>query len=375
MSYDAIPSPCYVIEMSKLEANLELMKYVQEQADVDIILALKGFSTWPTFNLVKQYLKGCTASSVWEAKLARYEFDKEVHAYAPAYKQEDIDALLPLVNHISFNSLSQWNRYKVQILREGISAGIRVNPEHQEADTPLYDPSAPGSRLGIRAEELVGKDLSGIEGFHVHNLCECDSHATERTLDAIDKRFGQWLPSLKWLNVGGGHLMTASDYDVEHLIRSLKGFKAKYPNLHIIMEPGSAVAWQTGFLLSEVVDVVHNQGDIAILDISATGHMPDVLEMPYRPAVRHSDEVNVQEFNYKLGGNSCLAGDVIGDYSFAEPLQPGDRIIFEDMAHYTMVKTTFFNGVQHPHIGLIHSNDEFELVRQFSYEDFKQRLG
>lgn len=370
-----IPSPCFVIEMQKLKQNLELMKSVQDQAGVDIILALKGFSTWSTFPLVSQYLKGCTASSVWEAQLAREEFNKEVHAYAPAYKQSDIDALLPLINHISFNSLSQWETYKNQFESTNISCGLRVNPEHQEAETPLYDPSAPGSRLGIRQVELETADLSGIEGFHVHNLCECDSFATERTLAAIDEKFATWLPSLKWLNLGGGHLMTHKDYDVTHLINSLKAFKTKYPNLHIIMEPGSAVAWETGYLLAEVVDVIHNQGDIALLDISATGHMPDVLEMPYRPAVRNSGQPNEKQYSYKLGGNSCLAGDVIGDYSFDQPLAPGDRLIFEDMAHYTMVKTTFFNGVQHPHIGLVNESGSFELVRSFEYQDFKSRLG
>ncbi len=370
-----IPSPCYVIEMHKLKRNLELMHKVQQDANVDIILALKGFSTWPTFALVKQYLTGCTASSVWEARLAREEFDGEVHAYAPAYKQQDIDELLPLVNHISFNSLGQWQRYKQQVKASGVSMGLRVNPEHQEADTALYDPSAPGSRLGIRQQELLNVDLTGIDGFHVHNLCECDSFATERTLAAIEQRFASWLPQLKWLNLGGGHLMTRQGYDVEHLINTLISFKQRHPHLHIIMEPGSAVAWETGYLLSEVVDVVHNEGDIALLDISATAHMPDVLEMPYRPNVRDGFEANEKPHTYKLGGNSCLAGDVIGDYSFEQPLEAGDSVIFEDMAHYTMVKTTFFNGVQHPHIGLIHMDGEFELVRQFDYLDFKKRLG
>ncbi len=370
-----IPSPCFVLEEAKLEANLQLMARVQREAQVDIILALKGFSMWSTFELVGQYLKGCTASSVWEAKLARYEMNKEVHAYSPAYKQNDMDELVQLVNHISFNSLSQWQRYRQNVLESGISAGIRINPEHREATTELYDPCAPGSRLGILAKDLEQADLSDIEGFHVHNLCECDSYATERTLLAVEKRFGKWLSSLKWLNLGGGHLMTAKDYDVEHLISILQSFKSRYPNLHIIMEPGSAVAWQTGTLVSEVVDIVENDGKIAILDISATGHMPDVLEMPYRPEVRNAGEAGKTAFTYKLGGNSCLAGDVIDTYSFESPLEVGDRVVFEDMIHYTMVKTTFFNGVEHPSIGIIRNNGEFDLVKQFSYEEFKARLS
>ncbi len=371
----AIPSPCYVCEEAKLEANLQLMQRVQQETGVDIILALKGFSMWSTFDLVGQYLKGCTASSVWEAKLAKYEMGKEVHAYSPAYKPADMDELVQLVNHISFNSLGQWQRYKEQVLTAGISAGIRVNPEHREAETELYDPSAPGSRLGIMAKDLEGVDLSGIEGFHVHNLCECDSFATERTLNAVEEKFGKYLPTLKWLNLGGGHLMTRAGYDVEHLIATLKAFKARYPNLHVIMEPGSAVAWQTGPLVAEVVDIVENRDKIAILDISATAHMPDVLEMPYRPVVRGAGEAGEKAFTYKLGGNSCLAGDVIDLYSFDHELQIGERIIFEDMIHYTMVKTTFFNGVEHPSIGILHKDGEFELVKSFSYEEFRAKLS
>ncbi|GAB5379169.1 MAG: carboxynorspermidine decarboxylase [Aliiglaciecola sp.] len=371
----AIPSPCFVCEEQKLESNLQLMQRVQGQTGVDIILALKGFSMWSTFDLVGQYLKGCTASSVWEAKLAKYEMGKEVHAYSPAYKSSDIDELLPLVDHISFNSLTQWQQYKEQVLAAGISAGIRINPEHREATTELYDPSAPGSRLGVLKSTLENADLTGIDGFHVHNLCECDSYATERTLNAVEKRFGQWLPQLKWLNLGGGHLMTREGYDVEHLIQTLNAFKARYPNLHVIMEPGSAVAWQTGTLVSEVVDIVENDGQIAILDISATGHMPDVLEMPYRPDVRGADEAGLKAHSYKLGGNSCLAGDVIDTYTFDDPLNVGDRVIFEDMIHYTMVKTTFFNGVEHPSIGILRKNGEFELIRKFEYEDFRDRLS
>ncbi|MBT1064649.1 carboxynorspermidine decarboxylase [Bowmanella sp. Y26] len=369
-----IPSPCYVCEEARLEANLQLMERVQKEAGVNIILALKGFSMWSTFPLVGQYLQGCTASSVWEAKLAKYEMGKEVHAYSPAYKQADIDELVTLVNHISFNSLGQYQRYKDQVAAAGISMGIRINPEHREAETELYDPSAPGSRLGIMAKDLEGVDLSGIEGFHVHNLCECDSFAAERTLKAVEQRFAKYLPKLKWLNLGGGHLMTRQGYDVDHLIATLKAFREKY-DLEIILEPGSAVAWQTGPLVAEVVDIVHNEGPIAILDISATAHMPDVLEMPYRPAIRGAGLPQEKAFTYKLGGNSCLAGDVIDLYSFDHELQIGERIIFEDMIHYTMVKTTFFNGVEHPSIGILQKDGSFKLVRKFDYEDFRDKLS
>lgn len=369
-----IPSPCYVCDEAALEQNLKLMQRVQEESEAHIILALKGFSMWSTFPLVREYLKGCTASSVWEARLAAEEFGREVHAYAPAYKQADIDALLPLVHHISFNSMSQWRTYREQVVAAGVSAGLRINPEHQEAETELYDPSAPGSRLGIRLQDLKGEDLTGIEGLHVHNLCECDSLALERTLEAVEEKFGDLLHQMKWLNLGGGHLMTRQGYDVDHLISQLKRLKITY-NLQIILEPGSAVAWQTGPLIAEVVDIIENDGQIALLDISATAHMPDVLEMPYRPAITNAREPGVLAHTYKLGGNSCLAGDVIGLYSFEHPLQPGDRIIFEDMMHYTMVKTSFFNGVEHPGIGILRRDGRFELIRKFTYEDFRDRLS
>lgn len=372
---NAIPSPCYVCEESLLESNLQLMAEVQKQSGVEIILALKGFSMWSTFDLVKQYLQGSTASAVWEAKLGKEQIGKQVHAYSPAFKQQDIDELVTLVDHISFNSMGQWLRYRSQVMAAGVSPGLRVNPEHSEAETELYDPSAPGSRLGIRAKDLSGQDLTGIEGLHIHNLCECDSFATERTIKAVEQKFGQWLAQLKWINFGGGHLMTEKGYNIEHLIDTLKGFKSRHPHLTVILEPGSAVAWQTGTLIAEVVDIVENDGQIAILDISATAHMPDVLEMPYRPEVRGAGKPGEKAFTYKLGGNSCLAGDAIDLYSFDHALQIGERIIFEDMIHYTMVKTTFFNGVEHPSIGILRKDGRFDLVRQFNYQDFKSKLS
>ncbi|MGM0525653.1 MAG: carboxynorspermidine decarboxylase [Pseudomonadota bacterium] len=373
-SSSSIPSPCYVLDEALLRKNLQLMERVQQQSGADIILALKGFAMWSAFPVIREYLKGCTASSVWEAELAAKEFSREVHAYAPAYKQQDIDELLPLVNHISFNSLSQWQRYREQAQAAGVSVGLRINPEHQEADTELYDPSAPGSRLGVRASSLEGVDLTGVEGLHVHNLCECDSYALERTLTAVEKRFGDYLEQMKWLNLGGGHLMTREGYDVDHLIELLRSLADRY-DLQIILEPGSAVAWRTGPLVCEVVDVVENDGKIALLDISATAHMPDVLEMPYRPEITGAGLPNEKPFVYRLGGNSCLAGDVIGTYSFDQPLAVGDRLVFEDMMHYTMVKTSFFNGVQHPAIGILRENGEFDCVRQFTYQDFRNRLS
>ena len=370
-----IPSPCYVCEEDKLEANLQLMQRVQQQSGVEIILALKGFAMWSTFDLVGQYLQGSTASAVWEARLGKEEIGKQVHAYSPAFKPKDIDELVNLVDHISFNSLGQWNRYKKQILKTNVSAGLRVNPEHRETETELYDPSAPGSRLGIKAKDLENQDLSGISGFHIHNLCECDSFATERTIKAVEQKFAKWLPQLKWVNFGGGHLMTRDGYNVEHLISTLKTFKQHHPHLTVILEPGSAVAWQTGTLVAEVVDIVENDDKIAILDISATSHMPDVLEMPYRPDVRGAGKAGEKAHTYRFGGNSCLAGDAIDLYSFDHELQIGERIIFEDMIHYTMVKTTFFNGVEHPSIGIIRKDGSFELVRKFEYQDFKNKLS
>jgi carboxynorspermidine decarboxylase len=375
MLNSAIPSPCYVCDEAMLEANLQLMQHVQKESGVEIILALKGFSMWSTFDLVGQYLQGSTASAVWEARLGKEEIGKQVHAYSPAFKPKDIDELVNLVDHVSFNSLGQWNRYKGQILQTNVSAGLRVNPEHRETETELYDPSAPGSRLGIKAKDLEGQDLSGVEGFHIHNLCECDSFATQRTIEAVEQKFAKWLPQLKWVNFGGGHLMTRDGYDVEHLIDTLKTFKQRHPHLNVILEPGSAVAWQTGTLVAEVVDIVENDDKIAILDISATSHMPDVLEMPYRPDIRGAGKAGEKAHTYRFGGNSCLAGDAIDLYSFDHELQIGERIIFEDMMHYTMVKTTFFNGVEHPSIGIIRKDGSFEVVRKFEYQDFKNKLS
>lgn len=370
----AIPSPCYVLEEAKLRKNLELMRKVQEQTGVEIILALKGFSMWSAFPMISEYLQGGTASALWEAKLAK-TLNGQVHAFSPAFKTSEMPEIVAEVDHISFNSMAQFLLHKSVCEKAGVSMGLRVNPEHQEADTALYDPCAPGSRLGITKDQLDGQPLKGIDGFHVHALCECDSYATERMLKAIEKQFSGYFPQLKWLNLGGGHLMTRPGYDLSHLIDVLQSFKAKYPHLKIIMEPGSAVAWDTGPLIAEVVDIVENNGPIGILDISVTAHMPDVLEMPYRPHIMGAGEAGEYPYTYRFGGNSCLAGDVLPEYSFETPIAVGQRIMFNDMMHYTMVKTSFFNGVQHPAIGILRENGEFELVREFTYEDFLGRLS
>jgi len=369
-----IPSPCYVLEETKLLQNLALMQKIQDVTGVEIILALKGFSMWSCFPTMRPYLQGATASGLWEALLAK-EFGKQVHAFSPAFKSSEMEEICQTVDHLSFNSIAQYLLHKSCAKRHNVSVGLRVNPEHQEADTPLYDPCAPGSRLGITATQLKEQDLTDVEGFHIHALCESDSYATERMLNAIEQQFSGYFPKLKWLNLGGGHLMTRDDYDVAHLIDVLQRFTNKYPHLQVILEPGSAVAWDTGPLICEVIDIVENEGPIAILDISVTAHMPDVLEMPYRPNIMGAGAANEFTYTYKLGGNSCLAGDMLPAYSFAEPLTVGQRLVFTDMMHYTMVKTTFFNGIQHPAIGILKADETFELVREFTYQDFKDRLS
>ncbi len=376
--YSHLPSPCYVLEEAKLIRNLELIDSVQQRAGITILLALKGFAMFSAFPTVNKYLKGIAASSLFEAKLGREEFGGELHLYAPVYRSPDFSAMLIGATHVSFNSLSQWAQFKEQTLKAGVSPGLRINPEYSPVATDIYNPASPLSRLGIRAELLGDRLPEGIEGLHCHNLCESNSQALELTLAQIEKLFGHHLPRLKWLNLGGGHLMTASDYDCEHLIRVLTDFKARYPNLDIYLEPSSAIAWQTGFLLATVLDLIPTpDSTIAMLDISFTAHLPDCLEMPYKPKVRGARDPKKGEAKYRMGGTTCLAGDFMGmgDYYFAEPLQIGDAILFEDMIHYTMVKTSMFNGVNHPAIGIIHSDGSFELVREFGYEDFKNRLS
>jgi carboxynorspermidine decarboxylase len=374
--FDSLPSPCYLLDAAKLRQNLQLIDQVQQQSGCRIILALKGFAMWSAFPMVREYLAGCSASSYNEARLAKTHFGGDVHLYAPAYSPAEFNDLLPLAERISFNSLSQWQRFGNLALAAGKSCGLRINPAIDEVTTDLYNPCHSQSRLGISIEEAATGIPPGIEGLHVHALCESDADATSRLIQAVEEKFGHWLANLKWCNLGGGHLMTRKGYDVNGLIATLKGFKQRHPNLDIVLEPGSAIAWDTGPLISTVLDLIERGGiSIALLDVSATAHMPDVLEMPYRAVVRDGGEAGSRPYTYRLTGPTCLAGDIIGDYAFDRPLQLGDQVIFEDMIHYTMVKTTQFNGVLHPAIAIRREQGNIEIIRTFNYRDYECRLS
>ncbi|MEZ4983750.1 MAG: carboxynorspermidine decarboxylase [Saprospiraceae bacterium] len=378
MDIKNIPSPSFVLEEEKLIQNLEHIAEVQRAADIHIILALKAFAMWPVFPLVYKYLSGATASSLAEARLIYEEMGCKAHTYSPAYLPEEFDDLLRYSSHITFNSLNQYHRFIEQVhnSQEKVSPGLRVNPEYSEVETDLYNPASPVGRLGETLPNLAGGLPEGIEGLHFHTLCESSSYTFERTLAVFEEKFSPFFAQLKWVNFGGGHLMTRADYDRPHLIRVLQGFRERHPHLQVIMEPGSAIAWQTGFLLTRVLDIVENHGvKTALLDVSFTAHMPDTLEMPYRPAVRGGSEPQAGNPTYRLGGVSCLAGDYMTEYSFDHELRIGERLILEDMIHYTMVKTTMFNGVKHPNICVLKGNGQLEVIRQFGYEDFKGRLG
>jgi len=378
IKFDQIPSPCYVLDEDLLRKNLELIKKVQDSAGIEIILAFKSFAMWGAFPVITEYIPNATASSVNEARLAYEEMGSKAHTYAPAYKDEDFEEILKYSSHITFNSLNQFEKLKNRVYQypEPISMGLRINPEYSSVETDLYNPCSPGTRLGISIEDMPEELPEGIDGLHFHTLCESKSYDLENTLKAVEDKFGKYLKQIKWLNMGGGHLMTHKDYNVEHLISTLKAFKDKW-GFEIILEPGSAFNWGTGVLYSTVVDVVCNKGiKTALLDVSFAAHMPDCLEMPYQPAIRNARMEAVDgKFVYRMGGNSCLAGDFVGYYSFDEELKPGDKIIFEDMIHYTMVKTTMFNGVSHPSIGIWSDKNNFKLLRKFGYEDFKGRMG
>lgn len=375
---NAIPSPCYVMEEKLLRNNLALIKRVKEEAGVNIILAFKAFALWKSFPIVREYIPYSTASSKFEAQLAFEEMGSPAHTYSPAYTEADFPAILKYSSHITFNSLSQFDRFYPLVKADGrgVSCGLRINPEFSDVETDLYNPCAPGSRMGI-VRDLLGETLpEGVEGLHFHTLCESSSYDLERTLQEVDKKFGTLLSQVKWLNMGGGHLMTRKDYDTAHLVSVLRAFKTKYPNLEIIMEPGSAFAWQTGFLLTTVVDIVENKGiKTAIIDASFTCHMPDCLEMPYKPAIQNATDAVEGKPTYRIGGNSCLSGDYMGDWSFDKPLEVGDKVIFEDMIHYTIVKTSMFNGIPHPSLALWSKEDELVLYRSFGYEDYKNRMS
>ena len=375
------PTPIYIIEEQKLRRNLRLIADVAQQADAEIILAFKAFALWKTFPIFREYINSTTASSLSEARLALEEFGAKAHTFSPAYTDQEIDEIVACSSHLTFNSLSQYERYHDRVAGKA-SIGLRVNPEYSEVGTLLYNPCAPGTRFGISADKLPDTLPVDIEGFHCHCHCESGADVLERTLVHIEEKFSKWFSQLKWLNLGGGHLMTRKDYDVPHLINIIKGLHQRYPWLKIILEPGSAFAWQTGPLVSHVVDIVEDKGiSTAILDVSFTCHMPDCLEMPYYPDVRGAEHVDVSDltnqtsaFVYRLGGNSCLAGDFMSSWSFDHELQVGEEVIFEDMIHYTTVKTCMFNGISHPAIGMLHEDGMLQILRQFGYEDYRNRM-
>lgn len=384
-NFNEVHVPIYLLEEERLRNNLSLIRSVAERADVEIILAFKAYALWKTFPIFREYIHSTTASSLSEARLAFEEFGSKAHTYSPAYTDYEIDEIARCSSHLSFNSLSQYARYheRVREVNPEISCGLRVNPGYSEVGTLLYNPCAPGSRFGVTADQLPDQLPDDIEGFHCHCHCESGADVLERTLVHIEEKFAKWFPQLKWINFGGGHLMTRADYDVLHLINIIKGFHQRHSHLQVIMEPGSAFGWQTGALVSQVVDVVENSGiRTAILNVSFTCHMPDCLEMPYMPAVRNARTIEVDDMMkapdgdhvYRLGGNSCLSGDFMGYWQFDHELEIGENVIFEDMLHYTTVKTNTFNGISHPAIGIVHPDGEMEILRQFGYEDYKNRM-
>lgn len=377
IDYSKIPSPCYVIDEERFRKNLSLIKHVSDLSGAEIILAFKGFAMWGVFPILREYVSGAAASSADEARLCLEEIGSQAHTYSPVYKKNDFESILKYSSHVTFNSLNQFRIFSNDLKEcsKNISAGLRINPEYSEVSHGIYNPCSPGSRLGVVEDDLKDGLPEGIEGLHFHVLFESDSYVLEKVLEVIEVKFGKYFPQLKWINMGGGHLITRKDYDVDHLIKILKRFREK-SGLHIILEPGSAFAWETGELAATVEDIVENQ-DIktAILDVSFTAHMPDCLEMPYKPKIIGATDPVQGKPTYRLGGNSCLSGDVMGEWSFDEELKPGDRIIFLDMIHYTMVKTTTFNGVHHPSLGIWNMDGKFRLIREFGYEDYKNRLS
>ena len=383
MKINEIPTPFYIVYEDRLRRNLELINKVKREAGVNIIMAFKANALWRTFHIIKEYCTASTASSLNEMDLALDCLGNEVHSYCPAYTPLTIGRYLEGSTHITFNSLNQWERFKSDVAKhnstEGnhhVSPGVRVNPQCSVIETDIYNPALPGSRFGVTADIIGDKLPDGIEGMHFHALCESTSYDLEKVLEAFEDQFGKYLPQVKWVNMGGGHLMTREGYDVEHLISLLKDFKSRYHWLDVILEPGSAFTWRTGDLITSVVDVVENQGvKTAIIDASFACHMPDCLEMPYQPKITESVEVDTSLPTYRLGGNSCLSGDFIGDWSFEKPLEIGDKLTLEDMNHYTTVKTNMFNGIQHPSIVLCRADGECEYLRQYTYEDYKSRMS
>ncbi len=372
---DDVPSPSFVLEEDKLRANLELMARVQAESGAKIILALKGFAQWSAFGLIGKYLPGATASSLYELRLAAEEFGGENHIYSAGFRDDEFDEIATLADHLVFNSVGQLDRFGDIARSAGVSVGLRVNPGVSEVEFELYNPCRAGSRLGTRPEFIDDDVFGRIDGIHTHALCENDADSTLRLMAALEQHFGHVLPAMKWVNLGGGHLMTRPGYDLDALIRGLREFRERW-DVELYLEPGSAVALNTGVLVATVLDIVPTELDpVCILDISATAHMPDVLEQPYRPEVMGGHLPGVAEHTYRLGGGSCLAGDAIGEYSFDRPVRIGDRLVFEDQMHYTMVKTTMFNGVRHPSIASVDGDGRIDIVRTFTYEDFRDRLS
>lgn len=375
VDFTQLPSPCYVIEERLLRNNLQLIKQVKEASGVEILVSFKAFSNWGLFPIFKEYGFGASASSLNEARLAFEELGGKAHTYSPAYEEKSFPDILKYSSHISFNSINQFQKYGRLASQKGVSTGLRVNPEFSDTAHDIYNPCRPGSRFGVTAEQLGNQVPSGVEGFHVHTLFEADSYALERLLTVFISKFGRFLSGLKWVNMGGGHLITKRGYDVAHLIRILAEFKNKY-DVEIILEPGSAFVYQTGYLVSTVLDIVQNNGiKTAILNVSFTCHMPDCLEMPYQPVILGATDEMAGKPTYRMGGISCLAGDFMGHWSFDRELKPGDTIVFEDMIHYTTVKTTMFNGVHHPSIGIWNDQSGFRLIKEFNYQDYKNRLS
>lgn len=381
MIFNQIKMPAYILEEEKLRRNLSLIKGVADEAGIEIILAFKAFALWKTFPIFREYINSTTASSLSEARLAYEEFGAPAHTFSPAYTDLEIEDIARMSSHLTFNSLSQYSRHHTKALEtnSNLKLGVRVNPEYSEIGTDIYNPCAPGTRFGVLASQLPERLPEDISGFHCHCHCESGADVFQRTLVHIEEKFSKWFDQLEWINFGGGHLMTRKDYDIRLLIDILKGFKKRYPNLKVILEPGSAFAWQTGPLVSHVVDIVENKGiKTAILDVSFTCHMPDCLEMPYWPTVRGAETIEGEygkgENIYRLGGNSCLSGDWMQSWKFDHALQIGETVIFEDMIHYTTVKTCTFNGITHPDICLLKKNGELQVLRHFDYQDYKNRM-
>lgn len=387
LDFTQVQTPAYIVDECLLKKNLEILKSVMDRTNCEILLAQKAFSMFSVYPLIGKYLSGTTASSLYEAKLGYEEMGKEVHIFSPAYREDEFDEILRLCDHIIFNSINQWEKYKSKVFRYNqqleieypastrrISCGLRINPEYSEITTDLYNPCFENSRFGITLDKLKDADLTGIEGLHFHTMCEQNSDVLERTLKVVEDRFQEYLPHMKWINFGGGHHITRDDYDLETLVRCINHMKETYP-VQVYLEPGEAIALNAGWLVSSVLDTMENGMDIALLDTSAACHMPDVIEMPYRPHIIESGQKGEYPYTYRLGGPTCLAGDVIGDYSFKHPLKPGDKLIFCDMAIYSMVKNNTFNGIGLPDILLREENGTIKTIKTFGYEDFKQRLS